>query len=85
MSNSVKQEMIQQSDIAGVQKAALLLIALNIETASTVFKYLDPEQVEKISAEISRVKNIPSATVDKVMQDFYDMVKAREYVLEGGL
>ena len=77
MSNNTKQEAISHPEIAGVQKAALLLIALNIETASTVFKYLDPEQVEKISAQISRVKNIPSTTVDKVMQDFYDMVTAR--------
>lgn len=75
----------QAVNINGIQKAALLLIALNIETASSVFKYLDPEQVEKISAEITKVKNIPSTTVDKVMQDFYDMVTAREYVLEGGL
>lgn len=73
------------SNISGVQKAALLLIALNVDTAATVLKYLDPDQVEKISAEISRVKNIPSKTVDVVMQDFYDMVTAREYVLEGGL
>lgn len=84
MNNSVRTEETV-SEISGVQKAALLLIALNIETASTVFKYLDPEQVEKISAEISRVKNISSSVVDKVMQDFYDMVTAREYVLEGGL
>ncbi len=84
MNNQVKTEETAQ-EISGVQKAALLLIALNIETASTVFKYLDPEQVEKISAAISRVKNISSSTVDKVMQDFYDMVTAREYVLEGGL
>lgn len=84
MNNSVRTEETV-SEISGVQKAALLLIALNIETASTVFKYLDPEQVEKISAEISRVKNISSSIVDKVMQDFYDMVTAREYVLEGGL
>jgi flagellar motor switch protein FliG len=87
MSNQLKTEEreIRAYDISGVQKAALLLIALNIETASMVFKYLDPEQVEKISAEITRVKNIPSKTVDNVMQDFYDMVTAREYVLEGGL
>ncbi len=76
---------IRSQEISGVQKAALLLIALNIETAASVFKYLDPEQVEKISAEITKVKNIPSSTVDNVMQDFYDMVTAREYVLEGGL
>jgi flagellar motor switch protein FliG len=87
MSNPIKieEKETRAHDISGVQKAALLLIALNIETASTVFKYLDPEQVEKISAEITRVKNIPSKTIDNVMRDFYDMVTAREYVLEGGL
>ena len=52
MNNPLKSEDIKNPEIAGVQKAALLLIALNIETASTVFKYLDPEQVEKISAQI---------------------------------
>lgn len=73
------------NDISGLQKAALLLIALNVETASAVFKFLDPETIEKISAEITRVRNIPSSTIDNVMDDFYDMVTAREYVLEGGL
>ncbi|MDP2364403.1 MAG: flagellar motor switch protein FliG, partial [Ignavibacteria bacterium] len=85
MNNSIKTEEAGTAEISGVQKAALLLIALNIETASTVFKYLDPEQVEKISTEITRVKNIPSKTVDNIMRDFYDMVTAREYMLEGGL
>ena len=42
MSNNAKQEAVSYAEIPGVQKAALLLIALNIETASTVFKYLDP-------------------------------------------
>lgn len=76
---------IKKADIAGSQKAALLLIALNIETASAVFKYLDPAEVELISAEITKVRNIPSATVDSVMEEYYTMITAREYVLEGGL
>ncbi len=71
--------------ITGVQKAALLMIALNVESASEVFKYLDAGEVELISTEISKVKNIPSHTVDTVMEEFYNMVTAREYVLEGGL
>ena len=71
MNSEVRTDQVDlgELEISGVQKAALLLIALNIETASTVFKYLDPEQVEKISAEITRVKNIPSKTIDKVMRD----------------
>ncbi|MFN3872132.1 MAG: flagellar motor switch protein FliG [Ignavibacterium sp.] len=80
-----KEDLLSKEQINGIQKAALLMIALDIETAAAVLKYLDPEQVEKISAEITRVKNIPSKVVDSIMQDFYDMVTAREYVLEGGL
>lgn len=80
-----KEDILSKDHINGIQKAALLMIALDIETAAAVLKYLDPEQVEKISAEITRVKNIPSKVVDSIMQDFYDMVTVREYVLEGGL
>ena len=83
--NLSQKQVAKKSDITGAQKAALLLIALNVETASTVFKYLDGEEVELISTEITKVKNIPSHVVDNVMEEFYTMVTAREYVLEGGI
>jgi flagellar motor switch protein FliG len=72
-------------DISGIQKAAMLMVALNIEAASAVFKYLDPVDIESLSAEITKVRNIPSKTVDIVIDEFYSMVTAREYVLEGGI
>ncbi len=71
--------------IKGVQKAALLMVALDVETAAEVFKFLDTTDVEMISAEISQVKNTPSRTVDQVLTEFYNMVTAREYMLEGGI
>ena len=76
---------LKQVDLPGIQKAALLMIALNVENAAEVFKHLDGSEVEMISTEISKVKNIPSQTVDAVLEEFYTMVTAREYVLEGGL
>jgi len=76
---------ISKNDLNGIQKSALLLIALSVETASQVFKYLEPTDVESISAEISKVKNIPSHVVEQVIDDYHDLVTAREYVLEGGL
>jgi len=72
-------------DLPGLQKAALLMIAMNVENAAEVFKHLDAAEVEMISTEITKVKNIPSQTVDAVLEEFYTMVTAREYVLEGGL
>lgn len=76
---------ITANDLTGPQKAALLLIALNVDTASAVFKHLDPNDVEQISAEISQSKNIPSGVVEQVLDDYYNMVTAREYLLEGGM
>ncbi|MCK5085983.1 MAG: flagellar motor switch protein FliG [Melioribacteraceae bacterium] len=86
MSTSQKNESTELglSSIHGIQKAALLMIALDVETSAEVFKNLDQNDIELIAAEISQVKNTPSQTIDKVMKEFYDMVKAREYVLEGG-
>lgn len=73
------------SEVSGVQKAAMLMVALNIEAASGVFKFLDPVDIETLSAEITKVRNIPSKVVDGIVDEFYTMVTAREYVLEGGI
>lgn len=81
--NMIKDERLKE--VSGIQKAAMLMIALNIEAASAVFKYLDPVDIESLSAEITKVRNIPSKTVDIVIDEFYSMVTAREYVLEGGI
>lgn len=80
-----KKDSLMTSSVGGTQKAALLMIALDVDTAAEVFKYLDPAEIEIISAEITQVKNTPSQTVDSVMEEFHGMVTAREYVLEGGL
>ncbi len=73
------------NDLTGVQKSALLMIALNVETASILFKHLDPMDVEAISAEISQVRNVPSHVVDQVLTDYYALITAQEYVVEGGI
>jgi flagellar motor switch protein FliG len=72
-------------EFTGLQKAALLMVALKIETAAEVFKYLDPSIVETISTEITKIKNIPSQKIDSILEEFYEMIIAREYVIEGGL
>ncbi|MFA8341668.1 MAG: flagellar motor switch protein FliG [Rhodothermaceae bacterium] len=72
-------------DLTGVQKAALLMIALDVETSAEVFKHLEPTDVEQISAEISQIRNIPTEVVSQVQKEYYTMITAQEYVLEGGL
>ncbi len=81
----MQSNILQKSNLNGAQKAAILLIALDVDTAAQVFQYLDNNEVEQISAEITKVRNTASGTVDLVLEEFYNMVTAREYVLEGGL
>ncbi len=76
---------ISTKDVNGLQKAALLMIAMDVDTASQVLKYMDPMDVEMISAQISKVKNIPSNIVEYVMNDYHNLIIAREYMLEGGI
>lgn len=83
--NKIENNVIKLKELTGRQKAALLLIALDVDIAAEVFKNLDPRDVELISAEITQVKNTPSKTIDEVLIEFHSMVTAREYVLEGGL
>ncbi len=73
------------SQLSGLQKAAILMIALKLDTASEVYRFLDNSELEMISAEITKVKNVPAQLVDNVLLEFYHMVTAREYMLEGGL
>ncbi len=82
---SIKDNKTAFKDLSGIQKSALMMVALNVDAASQIFKHLDPMDIESISAEISRVKNIPPSVVDEVLDDYSDMVTAQQYVVEGGI
>ncbi len=80
-----EKEAVPDSGYSGLQKAAILLIALDVDVAAEVFKHMDPYDVEMISTEITKLRNAPANKVDMVLEEFYNMVTAREYVLEGGI
>jgi flagellar motor switch protein FliG len=71
--------------LAGRQKTALLLISLDVDTASNIFKLLDPMDVEKITMEIANLPHIPSNVIDEIVEEYYGMMIARDYVVQGGM
>ncbi|HEY9187079.1 MAG TPA: flagellar motor switch protein FliG [Bacteroidota bacterium] len=71
--------------LTGKQKAALLLITLDVDTASELFKLLDPADVEKVTIEIANLPSIPSNVTGQVIEEFYQMMIAREYIIQGGM
>ena len=73
------------SDIGVVQKAAILLIALGPERSSQVFKHLKDDEIEQLTLEIANTKSIPSDMKDAVLDEFYEVCLAQQYISEGGI
>lgn len=69
----------------GLQKVAILMIALGPEKSSNIFKYLKEEEIEELTLEIANTKSVTPQDKDLVMQEFYDMCLAQQYIAEGGI
>lgn len=72
-------------DLTGAQKAATLLIALGVETASEVLQHLNDREVEQVSVEVARMRNAPSELVEDVLLEYRDVARAHSYVAQGGV
>ena len=76
------------SEISGVQKAAILLIALGPEgpeRSAGIFKHLKEEEIEELTLEIANTKSITTQTKDEVIKEFYEICLAQQYIAEGGI
>ena len=69
----------------GVQKAAILLIALGPEKAATIFKHLKEEEIEELTLEIANTRSVTPQTKEDVMMEFYQICLAQQYIAEGGI
>ena len=72
------------SQLTGAQKAAVFIITVGKQTASEMMKSLKPAEVEKIMLEIAKMRNVKTEVVDAVLKEFYKMMEAKQYILEGG-
>jgi len=73
------------NQLTGRQKAAILMVSLDVETAAEIFKNLNKNEIEKISLEIARLDVIRSSLIDSVIEEFYKLIQAQEYVASGGV
>ncbi len=70
---------------SGKEKAAMLLISLGPERSSEVFKHLKEDEIEQLTLEIANIKYVEPADREKVLEEFYRICLAQEYISEGGI
>ncbi len=73
------------SDLGGLQKTAVLLIALGPEKSASIFKHLKEDEIEQLTLEIANTRSISPAVKEEVINDFYEVCLAQQYIAEGGI
>ena len=77
--------MAKNEELTGVQKSAILLIALGPEKSSSVFKHLKEEEIEQLTLEIANTRSVSPQVKEEVMDEFYEICLAQQYIAEGGI
>ena len=68
-----------------LRKAATVVLALGVENASQVFKYLRDDEIERLTVEIATMQSLTSEIVESIMDEFYGLCLAQSYITEGGI
>lgn len=74
-----------KGQFTGLQKAAILLIAIGPEKSAQVFKHLKEEDIEQLTLEIANMRTVAPEEKEEVLEEFYQMCLAQEYISEGGI
>ncbi len=81
----VKSRGIDIESLSGLRKAAILMVMIGDEASSLILRQLDEDEVQLIGREIARVLTLNTEEAEDVLEEFYQMGIAHEYVIKGGI
>lgn len=74
-----------KKSITGKEKAAILLITLGPQKSAEIFKHLSEEEIEELTLEIANMRMVSPEEKESVLENFYQICLAQEYISEGGI
>ncbi len=73
------------SNLTGKEKAAMLLIALGPEKSAIIFNHLKSEEIEELTLEIANLKKVSPQEKEEILEEFYQICLAQDFISEGGI
>jgi len=64
----------ENKTMTGVDRAAVLLLAMGSENASEVLKHLNPKEVQVLAGTMAKMENVNKIKMNEVMDEFIDEV-----------
>ncbi|HHV18931.1 MAG TPA: flagellar motor switch protein FliG [Thermoanaerobacterales bacterium] len=74
-----------QAKLTGKQKAAILVVSLGPEIAANIYRFLREEEIEQLTLEIANLRKISSEEKNEILDEFYQMLIAQNFITEGGI
>src|SRR5262245_10209695 len=71
--------------LRGIEKAAILLVAIGEERAGEIFRYLGDTEVEALSLEIAKSRKVPNDVCRDILGEAVEIILAEDYIAEGGV
>ncbi len=73
------------AEMTGLRKTAILLVGMGREASAKVLAQMKESEVEEITAEIMRLRDVEAEDSQAVMGEFRELVQAKGMVMQGGL
>jgi flagellar motor switch protein FliG len=75
----------KEAELTGREKVAILLITIGPEKSADIFKHLTDDEIEELTLEIANVRKVTPEMKEKVLEEFYQICIAQEFITEGGI
>jgi flagellar motor switch protein FliG len=72
-------------NLTGIRKAAILMVTLGADVSAGIMRQLSEQEIEELTVEISKIRELTPGTVEGVLQEFSQLAQARSYLVQGGL
>ncbi|MBW7877324.1 MAG: flagellar motor switch protein FliG [Candidatus Cloacimonetes bacterium] len=66
-------------------KVAIFLMFLGPDLSRDIVKLLTEEEMESVAIEIAKIRKVDNDDRDQVVEEFYNMLKAQEFITQGGV
>jgi flagellar motor switch protein FliG len=75
---------VEKLAISGARKAAILLTVLGEDSAATVFRHLNEEDLQQVADEVAALGTIPVELTLQVFEEYQRLTQAQDYIIQGG-
>ncbi len=76
---------MKQKELPNKTKAAILMMVIGADISGEVVKHLTDADIETLALEVARLDKVFPEVREQVIEEFYELAIAQEYIAEGGV